>query len=157
MSEPEQIGTTASGTATRNRSVSLAEFSDANTTDWVEVLAVAGDESEAVFERRGRDQRVRQPSAELSNDPPGPLSNRAVDVELAKRCEQSSREIGRSVAGEHLGTRHNGVAETVTLRSEFTRASEVVDEDVGIDEQVSHVASRGATGRLPRVLLRRLP
>jgi hypothetical protein len=43
----------------------------------------------------------------------------------------------------------------VTLRAELARSPEVVDEDVGVDEEVSHVASRRATGQLRRVLLRR--
>jgi hypothetical protein len=42
----------------------------------------------------------------------------------------------------------------VALRPELARASQVVDEDVGVDEEVSHVASRRATGLLQRVQLR---
>jgi hypothetical protein len=43
------------------------------------------------------------------------------------------------------------------LRTQLASASQVVDEDVGIDEQVSHVASRRATGHLRLVLHRTLP
>lgn len=131
-----------------------AEFSDPNAANRVEVLAFAGDQSEAVFDRRGCDERIGQPRPELSNDPPGPLCDGAVDVEFAERPEHSSREFGRRVPGEQLGTGDNGVAETVTLRADLADASEVVNEDVGVDEEVSHVASRRARGRLPRVTLR---
>lgn len=93
-----------------------AEFPDANAADGVEVLAVPGDESEAMLERRGRNERIGQPSPELPNDSSGPLGDGSVDVKLAERRKQSSREIGRRVSGEQLGTRDDGVAEAVTLR-----------------------------------------
>jgi hypothetical protein len=96
-----------------------------------------------------------QSCPELSNDPTCSLGDGAVDVEPAERREKSNREIGRRVPGEQLGTRDHGVAETVPLRPELVRASEVVDEDVGVDEEVSHVASRRATGRVLRALHRR--
>ncbi len=134
--------------------MSSAELSDANTADGVEVLAVAGDEPEPVFESGRCDKRVGKPCPELSNDPAGSLGDGAVDVKLAERREELRREIGCGVASEQLGTRHHRVAETVALRPELARASQVVDEDVGVDEEVSHVASRRATGLLRRVLLR---
>ena len=135
--------------------VSSAKLSDANTADGVEVLAVAGDEPEAVFESGSCDERVGQTCPELSNESSGPLGDGAVDVKLAERREELRREIGRGVAGEQLGTRDHRIAETVTLRPQFPRASEVVDEDVGVDEEVSHVASRCVTGPVLQVLHRR--
>ena len=134
--------------------MSSAELSDANTADGVEVFAVAGDEPEPVFESGRCNERVGKPCPELSNDPAGSLGHGAVDVKLAERREELRREIGCGVASEQLGTRHHRVAETVALRPELARSSQVVDEDVGVDEEVSHVASRRATGLLRRVPLR---
>lgn len=89
------------------------------------------------------------------NDGLLPPGDGAVDVEFAERCEQLSREIGPCVSSEQLGTSDDGAAEAVTFRPELASTSEVVDEDVGVDEQISHVASHRATGHLRRVMSRR--
>ena len=132
-----------------------AEFSDTHSADGFEVLPVAGDDPEAVFEGGRGDERIGQSRPMFAGDPARPLGHRAGDVELSERCEGLHRQIGRGVAGEQLSTRDDRVAEAMALRLELARTAEVVDEDVGVDEKVSHVASRRAAGPLLRALHRR--
>src|SRR5680860_1235098 len=110
--------------------VTSGERSDTNAADRIEVLPIAGHESEPVFEGGGRDERVGQARSELSHDPPGPFRYRSVDLEFTERSEQLCGQVGRLAAGVQLGPRDHGVVQAVTLRSKLMGSTKVVDEDV---------------------------
>ena len=67
------------------------------------MLVVPRHDTESALERRGSDERVGEASPELTCDSPGSLSDLAVDVHLAKRCEQLRTKISGRVAREQLG------------------------------------------------------
>ena len=95
----------------------------------------------------GSDERIGHPDPRLPTDTPGLLGDRTIDGQLPERGEEASDEVGRCGPGDQFGPRNDGVVEAVTSGSQLRCASEVVDEDVGIDEEVSHGTNR--RGRVP--------
>ena len=103
------------------------------------------------------DKCVGKSDPELPRDPTGPLGHSTVDAELSERREQLAGEVRSGVAGEEFGSGDHRVVEPVPTGCKSNRAAEVVDEDVGVDEKVSHAATRharGAVGAAPNVAVR---
>ena len=122
-----------------------SERSEPKAADRVEMLAVSGDETEAVLQRRRSDERVRKSGSELSSDTTGSLRYCAVDGEFTEGGEQLARQVRGRIAGKELRAGHDRVVEPMSAGDEGDRATEMVDEDVGVDQKISHAATRRAT------------
>ena len=72
------------------------------------------------------------------SEPPGLLGNRSIDWQLSKRTEQPSHDRSGSRASEQLCPRDHGVEQPVATRTKLVCAAQVVDEDVRVDQDVSH-------------------
>lgn len=123
------------------RAAASAERSKAQSSHLLEILGVAGRELKSTFERRRRDQGVGKPEPELPGDAPGALRDRSINRDLAEGSQQACDERAGGGAGEQLRSRDDRVVQAVPSWLELCRASQVIDEDVGVDEQVSHGAT----------------
>jgi len=110
------------------------ERTDLQSSNAGEVLDVARREAQAVFERSGRDERIGKAQAELTGHSARTFCHVAIDRKLPERGEQLHDGVGSSAPGEQLRSRHDRVVQPVTTRLQLHRASQVVDEDVGVDE-----------------------
>jgi len=115
------------------------------------VFAVPRDETETVLDGGRGDEGVGKSDSELLRDPTGTLGHSPVDAEFSERRKQLAGEVRRGVAGEEFGAGDHRVVEPVATGYESNRAAEVVDEDVGVDEEISHAATRRATAPLQTV------
>ena len=97
------------------------------------------------------DEGVGKSDSELPRDPTGALGHSPVDAEFSERREQLAEEVRGGVAGEEFGAGDHRVVEPVATGYESNSAAEVVDEDVGVDEEISHAATRRARARLQTV------
>ena len=98
---------------------------------------------------RGRgDERVGKADAGVPTYPSRTLGNSPVDGHLSQRAEQGGDDVGRRCAGEQLGASDHRVMQPMPARSEFDGPTQMVDEDIGIDEDVSHDPTRRGTARL---------
>lgn len=111
------------------------------------MLAVPGHESESVLQCRGSDERVGKSNSELPSDPTGSFSDRTVDREFSEGREQLARQVRGGVAGEELCAGHDRVVQPMPAWDESGRATEMVDENVSIDQEIRHAATRRATER----------
>lgn len=93
------------------------------------------------------DQRIRQTQSELAHNPPRSLGHVAIDGNLSKRREQLTGKRSGRVACEQLGSADHRVVEPVPPRTKLGCTPQVVDEHVGVDENVSHVANCPGWGR----------
>ncbi len=103
----------------------------------------------------GRDQSVEQPYAARSPDPARAFRDRPVDGELTKWREQRRDQRGRAAAGEQLRSRHHRVVQPVTADATLCGAAQVVDEDVAVQQQVTHATTRRDRERSHRPRRRR--
>lgn len=108
------------------------------------MLAVSRDQTEIVFNRGRGDEGVGKPDSELSRDPTGALGHGPVDAKFSEGREQLNGEVRCGVAGEEFCAGNHRVVEPVATGYESCCSSEVVDEDVGVDEEISHAATRRA-------------
>ena len=127
------------------------DTSDSKPADAREVLGVSRHKPQSVFNGRGRDQGIGETQSELSRDPTSPFGHGPVNEELAKRCEQFGRQVRRCIAREEFGSSDHRVVQSVTARRELAGATEVIDEDVCIDEKISHAANCHAPEQQRRV------
>ena len=127
------------------------DVADSKPADAREVLGVSRHKSQLVFNGRGGDQGIGETQSELSRDSTGSLGHRAVNDELAKRGEQFRRKVRRYIAREELGSSDHRVVQSVTAGLDLAGATEVVDEDICVDEKVSHAANYRETERQRRV------
>ncbi len=127
------------------------EVSDSEPADTHEFLGVSRHQPQLVFNGRGSDQGIRETQSELSRDSTSPFSHGAVNEELAKWGEQFGRQVRRCIAREELRSTDHRVVQSVTARPELSGTTEVVDEDVCVDEKVSHAANCHAPERRRRV------
>ncbi len=97
------------------------------------------------------DERVGESDSELPRDPAGALGHSPVDAEFSERREQLGGEVCGGAAGEEFGAGNHRVVEPVATGYESTSAAQVVDEDVGVDEEISHAATRRTKARLQTV------
>ena len=111
------------------------------------MLAVPGHETKSVLQRRCSDERVGKSDSELPSDPTGSLGYRTVDSEFSEGSEQLARQIRGGVAGKELCAGHDRVVEPMSPRDEGDCATEMVDENVGIDQEIRHASTRRATAR----------
>ena len=95
----------------------------------------------------GGDECVGQSDPELPRNATGALGHCTVDGEFFERREQLSGEVRGCVAGEEFGSRDYRVVEPVPTGYESDLAAKMVDEDVGVDEKISHAATRRETVR----------
>lgn len=79
-----------------------------------------------------------------SRDPTGALGHGPVDAKFSEGREQLNGEVRCGVAGEEFCAGNHRVVEPVATGYESCCSSEVVDEDVGVDEEISHAATRRA-------------
>ena len=106
------------------------------------MLAVPGHESEFVLQCRGGDERVGKSNSELPNDPTSSLSDRTVDREFPERREQLARQIRGGFACEELRAGRDRIVQPMSAWDERGFATEMVDEDAGIDQEIRHAATR---------------
>ena len=93
------------------------------------------------------DEGVGKWDPELTRDPSGALGDSPADAEFSERRKQLAGEVRGCVTGEELGAGDHRVVEPVPPRYESNCAAEVVDKDVGVDEKISHAATRRARAR----------
>lgn len=111
------------------------------------MLAVPRDESEPVLNGGRGDECVGKSDSELPHDPTGALGHSTVDAELSERREQLTGEVRSGVADEEFGAGDHRLVEPVPTGYGSNYAAEVVDENVGVDEKISHAATRRARAR----------
>ena len=99
-----------------------------------------------MHQRGRRDERIGQAQA-AAPEGTGSFGDTTVDDELLHAGEQPAdgRFVG-GVAGEQLGPGDHGVREATAPREAFC-AFEVIDTDVGVDEQLSHGPTRHGWAR----------
>ena len=105
------------------------------------MFAVPRDETETVLDCGRGDEGVGKSDFELPRDPTGTLGHSPVDAEFSERRKQLAGEVGGGVTGEEFGACDHRVVEPVATGYENNRAAEVVDEYVGVDEEISHAAT----------------
>ena len=109
------------------------------------MLPVAGDERQVVFDRGRGDQRVRSRDACLAANAAGALRDAAVHRQFAKRIQKSLDKRRSDVAGKQLAASDDRVVDPVPAGLELAGAAQMVDEDVRVDQEVSHRIARGAS------------
>ncbi len=120
----------------------LGEAPEPEPSNGVEVAPVAGGQAQVVFEGRCGDECVGEPDPGLSADPSGSLGDGAIDDDLAERGQQEGGQIRGCVSSEELGSGDDGIVKSVTARLQLVGPSQVVDEHVGVDKDVSHGPTR---------------
>ena len=125
-----------------NQQVS-AERPNSKTVHWGKVPGVSRDEAEAVLESGRGDQGVRKTDAAGAADPTSALGNACFDLPRSpERGKQLSCRVGNGRTCEELRAGDHAVMEPVFARLELVCAPQVIDEDVGVDKNVSHVPTR---------------
>ena len=89
-----------------------------------------------MFNGCGCDQGIWETQSELSRHSTCSFGHCTVDEELAKRSKHFGRQGRRCVASEEFGSSDDRVVQSVTTRLQRSGATEVVDEDVGVDKKV---------------------
>ena len=151
-------GSTASALTTSGDAVDRATSSKrakTDATDRLEMLPITGDDRESVLDRRCGDQCIGKPDSELTGDTSTTLGNSTIHRELAERGKKPNGEVSSSVAGDELRPRDHGVMHPMTSRSQLDRAAKMVNEDISVDQDVSHDASRHGKERTRPEPLRR--
>ena len=92
--------------------------------------------------RRRSDQRVRKANIALPTNSAGSFGDRTIDRDFPERRQQLGHQMGAGSTGEQLGSRYHRVVQPVTVCAQATSPPEVIDEHVGIDEDLSHGSSR---------------
>jgi hypothetical protein len=100
-------------------------------------------------------ESVRKTNSGLSPDPTRAFRYRAIDRELPEWSKNRARQIRGGVACEQLRSGDDRIVQSVTARRQLASTSEVVDEDVRVDEDVSHDPIRLDWEQQHLVLLRR--
>lgn len=119
-----------------------AQGTDAKAPDGSKVPLVAGGETEIALQGRRRDESVGHPKTALAPDASGALRDGAVDGHLPERGEHTSGNVGSRCPRKELGTGDDRVVKPVAARLELDGAAEVVDEDVGVNQNVRHGPTR---------------
>ena len=73
--------------------------------DRLEVLSIAGDDSESMLDRRCGDQCIGKPDSELTGNASTTLGDCTIHGKLAKWGKKPNGEVGGRVAGNELGSR----------------------------------------------------
>ena len=118
------------------------ERAETNSSDRLEMLPIPRHDAESSLQSRCCNQCIRKPRARLPSNPSCSFRNGSVDIDFTEWCQQPDAEIGCRVAGKQLGSRHDRIVHSMFPRAELTRSAQVVDENVGVDEQVSHGTMR---------------
>ncbi len=106
------------------------------------MLPVAGDDREPVLDRRRRDQCIGKPDSEVTGDTSTTLGDSTIHWNLAERGKKPNGEVGSGVAGDELRPRDHGEVHPMASGPQLHCAAKMVDEDIGVDEDVSHDANR---------------
>jgi hypothetical protein len=109
-----------------------------------------------MFDCRRSDQTVGEPNGELSAQATAGLSDSTIDRYLEKRTEEERHHVGRARPGYKFGSRDDRVMNPVFPDFEFVGATQVVDEDVRVEKEVSHDATRLEMETRPSGLHRRI-
>lgn len=132
------------------RPTSLPRRTHAKASHTSEVTLIAGHERHAKRERRGGDHRVRQGDPSRSPQPAGLLGEVAIDRDLDEGRQQAPHGLlVRAGAGEELSAGDDGAEDAVRPGCEGSVSSQVIDEDVGVDEDVSHSRDPTRSGPEP--------
>ena len=84
------------------------------------------------------DEGVGKPNAALSANSSGSFCHCAFNRNLAKRCQECAHKVRSGITCEEFSSGDYRVVQPVFGGRKLVGASEVIDEDVGIDEYVSH-------------------
>lgn len=91
-----------------------------------------------MLEGCGGDQGIRHADPGFTTDPTGPLGDGAVDWKLTKGLQQGDNEIRGRRTGEELRPGDHRIVQPMSSWFDPRRSPKVIDEHVGIDEDVSH-------------------
>jgi len=91
-----------------------------------------------VFDGGCSDEGIGEPDAALSADSSGLFCHCAFNRNLAKRCQESAHKVGGGITCAEFCSGDYRVVQSVFAGRKQVGTSEVIDEDVGIDEYVSH-------------------
>lgn len=134
----------------------LCQIAETQTSHLIEVRSVASSEAKLMFDSGCCDEGVGETNPALSTDPPGSFRHGTVDGNLSKRCQQCAHQIGSCIAGKEFSPGDYRVMQPVPAGSELLSSSQVIDQNVGVDEDVSHGPIRLDWAPWRRVLLQRL-
>ena len=121
------------------------------------MLPIASHDRESMLDRCRSDQCIGKPDPELTGDASATLGYSAIHCDLAERGKQPKGEVGSGVPGHELRPCDHGVMHPMPSRPQLDCAAKMVDEDVGVNEDVSHDASRHGKERTLRAQRRRCP
>jgi len=100
-----------------------------------------------MLQGRGGHKSVGCSHSGLAPQPTRTLRNRSIHLELLERFQKALHHVFlRLLAGEELATGHHRIVQPVGSRFETSGAPQVIDEYVGIDQQVSHGPTRRDSG-----------
>ena len=116
----------------------LEESPKAEISYRLEVRSISSDQAEPVLDGCCCDESVRKADTDLSPDSSSSFRHLTVDGNLPKRSEQRAHKVRSSIAGGEFGSGDDRIVQSVASRSEFSSTSQMVDEDVGVDQNVSH-------------------
>ena len=125
-----------------NRMLCLPQCTESQAGRLSEVTSVTAHDRESVLKGSRSYQGVRKTQASVVSQSSGALCDVSVYRKLAKGCEQLRDRFCRRRSREQLGAGHHGVVQPVRARPKLCSSAQVIDEDVGVDEQISHVPTR---------------
>jgi hypothetical protein len=96
------------------------------------------------------DESVGQANPALSSDLPSPFSHLSIYRKLSEWSQQSARLLRRRRTGKQLRSRDHRVVQSMLTRFELHGAAQVVDENVGVHQQISHDPTHRGRVPLPR-------
>jgi hypothetical protein len=109
-------------------------------THWREIAVVAGNQGELVLLGCGCDDRVCYGEPVNAAEPSGALSDLAIDRSLCEWSQHSHDPwFFLSTSGKQLAPRDRRVRDGIAVGLHRSGATQVVDEDVGVNEDVCHV------------------
>lgn len=120
------------------------------------LLVSCGDGEVVSYCGRG-DESIGKTDSCLSRNAPGPLGHNPVDRHLAEWSEELGSHVSGRVPREQFSSGDDRIVQSMLSRPQFHRTTQMVDEDIGIDEDVSHGSRYPGMARSRRVRPRTLP
>jgi hypothetical protein len=106
------------------------------------MLLVPRRETKVAFKSGCRDESIRHTKSGFPPNPSSTFGDRPIHWEFTEGSEDARRQVGPGGAREEFRPGDHRIVKSVSGRFEFSRASQVVDEDVGVYEDVSHDPTR---------------
>jgi len=136
-----QALSTAAGVVDLKIQVS-GQLADAQAAYLLEVLGIAGHQAQLVLDRGRCDEGIWSPDAGLVTYSAGAFGDSAAYWKLAERFQQGA-DYGRGRgAGKELAPSDHRNVHEVIAGAQFGVPSKVVDEHIGVHQQVSHDPTR---------------